>query len=86
MDELDKRLRAVETDLAALSERMKTVEALTASVRDMVAEMKYIRSDLCRLSDDVGEIKKRPAGLWDRLVSALIGALVSAAVSAFSGR
>ena len=78
MDEINRRLDDHE-------ERLKKVELSTSELvtfREVVnIKLDNISENLAELKDAVVELKARPASFWDKLISALIGALVSGFVA-----
>ena len=78
MDEINRRLDDHE-------ERLRKVEMSTSefvTFREVInVKLDGISENLSELKDAVVELKARPASFWDKLISALIGALVSGFVA-----
>lgn len=78
MDEINRRLEDHE-------ERLRRVEASTselATFREVVnVKLDGISSSLDSLREAVEGLKARPATLWDKLVSGIIGAAATALVA-----
>lgn len=78
VDEINRRLDDHE-------ERLKKVEMSTSefvTFREVInVKLDGISTNIAELRDAVVELKQRPAALWEKLVSALIGAAVTAVVA-----
>ena len=78
MDEINRRLDDHE-------ERIRRVEASTSELvtfREVVnVKLDNISTTLEELKDAVVELKARPASMWEKLISALIGAAASGFVA-----
>jgi len=77
MDDLDfaKELAAVESSVKSAHKRLDDMNKLIESIRDVIAEVRYLREDVNKLSTDVENVKNRPTKFWDKLIGALIGAI-----------
>ena len=78
MDEINRRLEDHE-------ERLRRVEASTselATFREVVnVKLDGISSSLDSLREAVESLKARPATLWDKLVSGVVGAAATAVIA-----
>ncbi len=70
------RITKVENDLSVIRD-------LTVSVEKMAVNMNYMQKSLEKQSKDIESIKAIPAGRWDKLISGIIGALVTALIAWF---
>ena len=90
MDEMSAKIARIEEQINELNRRMETLEkltesvhSLTLSVRDLVNQQAATEKDVETLSNDVKEIKEKPAKRWDALVAAGIAAIVGAFIGHF---
>lgn len=90
MDEMSAKIARIEEQINELNRRMETLEkltesvhSLTLSVRDLVNQQAATEKDVETLSNDVKEIKEKPAKRWDALVAAGIAAIVGAIIGHF---
>lgn len=78
MDENDVKLReritAVENGLINLGGRVDRIDDIVSSIREVVVELKQMRSDVNRIDRKVTDIENRPAKRWEAVVAAVIGA------------
>ena len=78
MDENDVKLReritAAENSLENLSGRVDRIDGIVASIREVVVELKQMRSDMNRIDRKVTDIESRPARRWESAAAAVIGA------------
>lgn len=72
----NKRLDILEASLTKLTEITVTVGKMAVSLETMAKELE-------KQGKRLEEIERTPAGRWNTLISALIGALVAAAVAYF---
>lgn len=83
MDEINRRLDDHE-------ERLQRVENSTnefAIFREVInVKLETISKNIVELKEAVIELKQRPAALWEKLVSAIIGAAATALVAYFLTR
>lgn len=70
LDEMSAQVREFQTACLALERMDEKVDTLRHSLEEIKADVKTMSS--------------KPAGRWDRMISALIGAVVSVAVSAIA--
>lgn len=84
MDDIDfaKELAAVESSVKSAHKRLDDMNKLIESIRDVIAEVRYLREDVNKLSTDVENVKSRPTRFWDKLIGALIGAIGTGLVGA----
>ena len=83
-------MEEIERRLADHEERLRRVEMSTSefvTFREVInVKLDGISTNLTELRDAVIELRGRPAGLWDKLISALIGALATGIVAYFIAR
>jgi len=89
-EETGAAIARMEEQIKELSRRMETLEkltesvhALTLTVRDLVNQQAATEQDVESLSNDVKDIKDKPAKRWDAIIAALIAALVGAGIGHF---
>lgn len=84
MDNIDfaKELAGVESSVKSAHKRLDDMNKLIESIRDVIAEVRYLREDVNKLSTDVENVKNRPTKFWDKLIGALIGAIGTGLVGA----
>ncbi len=69
--------------LDMLEESLKKLNDLTVTVGKMAVSLETMTKQLERQAAQLADIEKAPAGRWNQVVSALIGAVVAAAVAYF---
>ena len=78
MDENDVKLReritAAENRLHDLSGRVDRIYDIVSSVREVVIELKQMRTDVNRIDRKVTDIEHLPAKRWESAAAAVIGA------------
>lgn len=74
--------------IKTLNNRMDNLEKLTDSVQKMAISLERLTAKeaateerVKTLTDDVDEIKSKPAKRWDTIVAAIISALVGAGIA-----
>ena len=90
MEEMVAQIARMEEQIKELSRRMEALEKLTESVhtltltvRDLVNQQAETEQDVENLSNDVKEIKEKPAKRWDAMIAAGIAAIVGAIIGHF---
>ena len=76
-----------EEKINGLARRMDNLEKLTESVNSLALSVERLTnqqqttdSQITTLTDDVNELKEKPAKRWDTVVAAIIAALVGAGI------
>lgn len=69
--------------LDMLEESLKKLNDLTITVGKMAVSLETMTKQLERQAQQLTEIEKTPASRWNMVVSAVIGALVAAAIGYF---
>lgn len=69
--------------LDMLEESLKKLNDLTLTVGKMAVSLESMAKELEKQGRRLEEIEKTPVGRWNTLVSAVIGALVAAAITFF---
>lgn len=69
--------------LSKVEEDLNIIRDLTVAVEKLAVNMNYMKDNLSKLSGDMESIKSIPAGRWDKLISGIIGALVTAVIAYF---
>ena len=92
MDDVEKRLVETEARSKSNTKRLDKMEArqddlekLTELVARMQVEQGHLTTDVGEIKEDVKALKDRPAKWWEKLIVALIGAVVGYAVKALLG-
>ncbi|MBQ2663106.1 MAG: hypothetical protein IJH36_03075 [Clostridia bacterium] len=82
MDEIKviERLATVEQENKSFNRRLGNLEKLTESVHTIANEIKNMRGDVNDITQRVNEIEKKPSKRWETVITALITALVGAAI------
>ena len=82
MDEIKiaERLATVEQDNKAINRRLGNLERLTESVHIIATETKAMREDLNDITERVDDIERKPSKRWETVITALITAIVGAAI------
>lgn len=81
MDEvrLAERLAAAEHSAKSAHKRLDELHELTNSIAGMVNELKHMREDVNRLSDELDDLRARPARRYDLAITTAVTAFVSGA-------
>lgn len=79
MDENDvalrERMTRVEADLKnEIKEREKLSDVID-EIRNIVLELRYMRTDMKKIDDKVNALEEQPAKRWESVVAAVIGAV-----------
>lgn len=79
MDENDvalrERMTRVEADLKnEIKEREKLSDVID-EIRNIVLELRYMRTDMKKIDDKVNALEEQPAKRWESVVAAIIGAV-----------
>ena len=80
--EVWERLTRAEQSIKSAHHRIDSIEKLTQSVSDMVIEVKHMREDMNEMRTELDEVKNRPVTIWNKLLWALTGSVVSGTVAA----
>ena len=74
--------------IKALSDRMGNLEKLTESVQRLAISLEQLtarqsatETQVTNISEDIEEIKTKPAKRWDTVVAAIISALIGAGIA-----
>ena len=86
--EIGAALARQEEQIKGLARRMDNLEKLTESVNKLAISVERLTSQqqttdsqLTTLTDDVNELKEKPAKHWETAVAAIISALVGAGIA-----
>ena len=78
-----------EEQIKGLARRMDNLEKLTESVQSLALSVERLtnqqraaETQIDELTDDVNELKDKPAKRWDYVITALISALIGAGIAA----
>ena len=89
-EEIAKDLEGHRHEIASLKHRMDDVERIVDAVHGLALEMarqteeiKHMNESICRLNEDVAQLKSKPGTRWDMLINTLIGAIAGAAAALF---
>ena len=81
--EIFERMTSVEQSVKSAHHRIDEVVEGGKSIGEILVEMKYMRRDLNELLERVLVIEKRPSRRYDMIITAIITAVIAAAVSFF---
>ena len=81
--EIFERKTSVEQSVKSAHHRIDEVVENGKSIGEILVEMKYMRRDLNELLERVLVIEKRPSRRYDMIITAIITAVIAAAVSFF---
>lgn len=76
-------MTSVEQSVKSAHRRIDEVVENGKSIGEILVEMKYMRRDLNELLERVLVIEKRPSRRYDMIITAIITAVIAAAVSFF---
>ena len=76
-------MTSVEQSVKSAHHRIDEVVEGGKSIGEILVEMKYMRRDLNELLERVLVIEKRPSRRYDMIITAIITAVIAAAVSFF---
>ena len=87
-NEIGAALARQEEQIKGLARRMDNLEKLTESVNKLAisverltAQQAAAETQIDELTDDVNEIKEKPAKRWDMVIAAIISALIGAGIT-----
>lgn len=90
MDELDKRLTTVETELKTafhrideIRNRQATLDDLVVSVKQLAIREENVESNVKEIKADVKALTNKPAERWNDMVKTIIGIVVAGVVGFF---
>ena len=88
MQEIGAALARQEEQIKGLARRMDNLEKLTESVNALAISVERLTNQqqttdnqLETLTDDVTELKEKPAKRWDMVITAIISALVGGGIA-----
>ena len=81
--EIFERMTSVEQSVKSAHHRIDEVVENGKRIGEILVEMKYMRRDLNELLERVLVIEKRPSRRYDMIITAIITAVIAAAVSFF---
>ena len=83
MENTEVMLERIRTEMEGIDERVQKLEKLYTTVQEIAISVKEIalRQEMSdramqQIAEDVGQLKSKPAKMWETLVVALIGAAV----------
>lgn len=74
--------RLAEHRLDELESEIKDIRSLTAAMAAVNEKVDHLKSDVVEIKEDVKEMTRRPTRIWDRLIAAAAGALVTGLIAA----
>ena len=90
MDDTSAAIARMEEQIKNLDRRMGNLEKLTESVQELAISVKQLATqqsttehNVETLTNEVAEIRDKPAKRWDAIVAALIAGLVGAGIGHF---
>ena len=85
--ELNETVARISEQVSGIERRLDNLEKLTESVQQMALSLERLTTQqsateekITKMSNDVDEIKDKPAKRWDAVVAALIAGIVGAFV------
>lgn len=78
---IDERSRRNEGRIKALETATETLHKIATAVEAIAGEQRHIKDDVRSLNGKISAVEARPGKLWDRLVSGMIGALISGVIA-----
>lgn len=83
--EVEQRARSNTRRIDRLEERLDKLETVSVSVAAMQVELKNVLQTVTDIKTAVDGLQKRPGTWWDKLLLAVLTALVAYAVARFTG-
>ena len=90
MDDTSAAIARMEEQIKSLDRRMGNLEKLTESVQTLALSVQELATkqsgtehDVENLTNEVAEIRDKPAKRWDAIVAALIAGLIGAGIGHF---
>ena len=90
MDDTSAAIARMEEQIKSLDRRMGNLEKLTESVQTLALSVQELATkqtstehDVEALTNEVAEIRDKPAKRWDAIVAAMIAGLVGAGIGHF---
>ena len=86
MDELTKvseSVKAAHHRLDTLEQEVRDIHVLAAALGETNSDLRHLREDVKEIKADVKAAASRPAKQWDKVIAALVSAVVGAVVTLF---
>ena len=81
LTETEARSKSCQHRLDALESKMDALNSLATSVAEMVVEQKHMTEELKSLKLDLKAMEKVPSQRWNKVIDAIIAALVAAFIT-----
>ena len=78
---IDERSRRNEGRIKSLETATEALHKIASAVEVIAGEQRHIKDDVRSLNGKISAVEARPGKLWDRLVSGVIGALISGVIA-----
>lgn len=82
MARVEASVKSAHRRLDEMAVQAREFQAACLALERLDEKVDTLRHSLEEMKEDVKTMSQKPAGRWDRLISALIGAVVSVSVSA----
>lgn len=80
MDELTKigeSVKSAHHRLDTLEQEVRDMHLLAAELRETNSDLRHLREDVKEIKSDVKAAASRPAKQWDKLIAAVVAAVIS---------
>jgi uncharacterized protein (UPF0335 family) len=79
------RHKYIEDRLDRLEKESKEQGGLVADIRELVIEIKYMRTDMNNVADRVVKLERKDSDKWDKFKWAIVAALITATIALIFG-
>ena len=80
---LEEQIKNLDRRMGNLEKLTESVQSLALSIQELTTKQTSTEQDVKTLTNEVAEIRDKPAKRWDAIVAALIAGLVGAFVGHF---
>ena len=80
---MDEQIKSLDRRMGNLEKLTESVQTLALSVQELATKQSSTEHDVETLTNEVAEIRDKPAKRWDAIVAALIAGLVGAGIGHF---
>ena len=80
---MEEQIKSLDRRMGNLEKLTESVQTLALSVQELATKQTSTEHDVEALTNEVAEIRDKPAKRWDAIVAALIAGLVGAGIGHF---
>ena len=80
---LEEQIKSLDRRMGNLEKLTESVQTLALSVQELATKQSSTEHDVETLTNEVAEIRDKPAKRWDAIVAALIAGIIGAGIGHF---